>query len=131
MRKVFWVLVSCLMVLSLVIASCATEEAGKGEVTEVGTGQTVTVGAEEEEKEVMEEEEEGLLSPDVPKYGGTFTRNPVLPASNYNPFAVNHIFCGSVYLTNEELICGDWSKGPAGTGENDFFDGFGGHKGVG
>ena len=42
------------MVLSLVIASCETEDTG-GTVTQEDKGQTVTVG---EEKEEMEEEKE-------------------------------------------------------------------------
>jgi len=65
MRKIIWLLASCLMVLSLIIASC-----GPATVTE----------EEEEEEEVMtgeeEEEEEESTTPvettdDTPQYGGT------------------------------------------------------------
>ena len=54
-RKIIWMVVSCLMVASLVLTSCA--EAVTEEEEEVVT--------EEEEVVVVEEEEEG------PKYGGT------------------------------------------------------------
>jgi len=127
-KKIVWLLVSCLMVLSLVMASCGTKVEEEAEIEEEG-GQVVTT-KEKTEKEVVKEEElvkeEGLLPPDVPKYGGMLTLQPLLSAMGFNVFAMNHIYCGTVYLTNEELICGDWSKGPAGTGENDFFDGFAG-----
>ena len=46
-KKIVWLLVSCLMVLSLVLASCAPA--------------------------ATEEEEEVALGPEVPKYGGVFT----------------------------------------------------------
>ena len=48
MKKLMWLVVSCLMALSLVIASC-------------GDG-----GEIEEEEEI-----EGILDPSVPKFGGT------------------------------------------------------------
>ena len=70
-KKTIWLLVSLLMVISLVMASCGPAEEEEAEV-EVGE-EEVEVG--EEEVEVGEEEvveEEGLLSPDVPKYGGVF-----------------------------------------------------------
>ena len=93
MKKVVWLLVSCLMVLSLVIASC-------------GPG-----GEVEEEEEV-----EGLRSPTEPKYGGTITAvgwdlGPI------DPTTAQAIRVGHMQLTSNELLQGDWAKGPQGTGE--------------
>ena len=56
-KKTLWLLISCLMVLSLVIASCG--DGGE---------------EEEEEEEQPEKVETGYDSPTEPKYGGTFTR---------------------------------------------------------
>jgi len=63
-KKIIWLLVSCLMVLSLVVASCGTTTVEEEEEEE-----EVIIGEEEEE-----EEEEMILPPEVPKYGGVFTR---------------------------------------------------------
>jgi peptide/nickel transport system substrate-binding protein len=124
-KKVVWILVSCLMVLSLVIASCGPKEEEKAKVTEEEEGKVVITEQETGEK-VEEKEEEGLLPPEVPKYGGIMTLTELLGASAFDPFAVNHTMCGTVFITNEELVSGDLSKGPSGTGENDYFDGFAG-----
>jgi peptide/nickel transport system substrate-binding protein len=122
-KKIIWIPVSCLMVLSLVIASCGPAE----EEAEVEVGEEeAEVGEEEVEVGEEEAEEEAIVSPDVPKYGGTTTLTELLPASAFDPFAINHVMCGTVFITNEELVSGDLSKGPSGTGENEYFDGFAG-----
>jgi hypothetical protein len=48
-KRVVWLLVSCLMVLTLVLASCESDTGTGGTVTTEDKGQTVTVGGEEEE----------------------------------------------------------------------------------
>ncbi|OGN91061.1 MAG: hypothetical protein A2158_05320 [Chloroflexi bacterium RBG_13_46_14] len=99
-RKTLWLLVSCLMVLSLVIASCG--------------------GGEEEE----EEEEEGYASPTTPKYGGTFTR-----IRGTDPIGWDYAISRDMFtqmMMGEEMLGGDWKRGPAGTNKNDWTGGFGG-----
>ena len=79
-KKIVWLMVSCVMALSLVVASCgpAEEEAevevGEEEV-EVGEGE-VEIG-----EEVEEEVEE--VSPDKPKYGGTIYEALAWDISNW------------------------------------------------
>ncbi len=117
-KKIIWILVSCLMVLSLVMASCGEAEP-EGEV-EVGE-EEVIVTEEEVEEEVVTEEE-GLLPPEVPKYEGIYTIIGGDP-SGWDPGyfrlmkSTNHM--------GEEMIGGDWTKGPAGTGEYSWDAGFG------
>jgi peptide/nickel transport system substrate-binding protein len=113
-KKFLWIVVSCLMALSLVIASCgpAEEEAevevGEEEV-EVGAGE-VEVGEEE-----VVEEEAGLLPPDVPKYGGELVATGGDPMG-YDAGTMQNIMITETRIMNEPLLIGDWSKGPAGTG---------------
>ena len=92
LKKLVWLSISCLMIVSLVLASC-------GPAAE-------------------EEEEEEILSPEVPKYGGTLitmiTTDPpnldmALSGAGPGP-AEPHYFA-------ETLLNEDWTKGPAGTGE--------------
>ncbi len=112
-KKIVWILVSCLMVLSLIIASCGPKEEEEAKITEEG-GQVITTKGEEEE----EEEEEVEAGPEVPKYGGT-----IIAATSTNwqdfdevigsPITFNH----TMRFTNQELWIGDWSVGPAGTND--------------
>ena len=122
MKKIVWMLVSCLMVLSLVVASCGPEE--EAEEKEVGKATVVT--AEEEAVEEEVEEEDAILPPDVPKYGGTLYLLEGLPTYQFDPFLNMFISCGYQWISVEGLIGGDWAKGPAGTGEADFLNSFGG-----
>ena len=91
-KKVIWLLVSCLMVLTLIISSCGGGEEEKEEGG--GTG----------------------LSPETPKMGGTVisTGGDISPL---DPTTAQAIRVGHMQYTSNELIQGDWSKGPAGTGE--------------
>jgi len=117
-KKVLWLLVSCLMAVSLVIASCGPATTGEEEEEEE---EEVIIGEEEEEEE---EEGEGLLPPDVPKYGGTLTTIISTDPLGFD-YAYTRLMTSNT-LQNEELTMGDWAKGPAGTNENDWSMGFGG-----
>ena len=121
-KRIIWVVVSCLMVLSLVMASCGPAEEEEAEV-EMGE-EEVEVGEEEIEvgEEEVIEEEDGILPPEVPKYGGTAT---IVGGEGTHFDSLQYLrqFNYSVFFTNEELITGDWRKGPTGTGEASFIYG--------
>ena len=116
-KKIVWIIVSSLMALSLVVASC-----GPAAVEEEEEEEEVVIGQEEEEEE--EEEEEGFLPPEVPKYGGSFTWHLTTDVMGFDPIMKLQMECKSLWMTNEELMTGDWAKGPAGTGETDWTAGF-------
>jgi len=119
-KKIVWALVSCLMVLSLVMASC-----GPAEVEEEEEEEEVVVIEEEEEEEVEEEvvEEEGLLPPEVPKYGGVHVFISPEPMG-FDPAYTMSVEVRDQFITHDELMGEDWTKGPAGTGETDWVQGF-------
>ncbi len=117
-KKMMWIFVSCLMVLSLILASCSTtestggveEDEGNDKViiteTETGTGTTGGGG--------------GGVQPssDEPQYGGTLTIRSAVQPTCCDSFA-NKMMTGGPALgyTNEQLLKFDWARGPAGTGE--------------
>ncbi len=112
-RKILWMGLSCLLVASLVLASCAKEE-------------VVTPGEQEEEEEVVtpgEEEEEEVVVPEAgePQYGETITWFPIwsgAPGTWYMHGQPMRCWQGA-YL--ECLMMGDIDKyGPRGTNQYDF-----------
>ena len=103
-KKIVWMLVSCLMVLSLVIASCApkAEEAAKEE--EAAKVTTKEEAAKEAEEEVV------APTAEVPKYGGTIT---LIAFGDY--WDLLALGKGLPHqLAFNRLWDGDWAKGPAG-----------------
>ncbi len=130
-RKVVWMLVSCLMALSLVVASCAPKEEAK----EKEVGKATVVKAEEEVKEeekaapveemikVTLTKRDGTTMTKMvpkPKYGGTMVTALTADYSQWDPYHTQTINVGHMQLTSNELIGGDWTKGPQGTGDTDW-----------
>jgi len=62
--------------------------------------------------------------PTVPKFGGIHNR---IRTSNWDTwdYAIPP-YMSDISLMGEELLGGDWAKGPAGTNENDWTSGYGG-----
>ncbi|MBA7647865.1 hypothetical protein ES703_55644 [subsurface metagenome] len=120
-KKIVWLVVSCLMVLSLVMASCgpAEEEVEVGEEPE----EEVEVVEEPEEEVEKEVEEVELLPPDVPKYGGTHVFVSPEPMG-FDPYYTMSVEVRDQFITHDELMGEDWTKGPAGTNETDWVQGF-------
>jgi len=130
-RKIVWLMVSCLMVAALVLASCGPAEEEEEEVT--------PPPVEEEEEEAPVEEEEEVAPPEGaemvtirlekrdgtvveklvenPKYGGMFKTTTVVTPPHFDDVHGVIHNAPTMKITNEELMQFDWSKGPAGTGE--------------
>jgi peptide/nickel transport system substrate-binding protein len=108
-KKTVWVLVSCLMVVSMLITSCGQAEE-EAKITEEG-GQVITTKTEEEK---VTEEEEVVPSPEVPKYGGTITVlvEPLLADSWGGLLGIGT--GNPQQLAFNRLWDGDWTKGSAG-----------------
>jgi len=110
-KRIVWLLVSCLMVAALLLASCAAAEEEEEEVV---------IPEEEEEVVVVEEEEVVAPGPEVPKYGGVINAPLTADILGFDEgSSVGHYLAITLWLTNEELLTGDWAKGPAGTHEAD------------
>jgi peptide/nickel transport system substrate-binding protein len=122
MKKILWILISCLMVLSLVLASCGDETAEKT-TTEDDTEDTVKITESETSiGTVPGDEEESIASPETPKYGG-YIVTPGGDPIGWDPAYFLNFMLVPNFLTNESLLTGDWSRGPVGTGETDWTQG--------
>jgi peptide/nickel transport system substrate-binding protein len=117
-KRIIWILAICLMVLSIIVTSCSTTKTQETKVEEEEEGKVVITESEQPETTTTTTTESEMSSPDIPKYGGVFIRTGGNP-SGFDPFAMSHTLVPTLLVTNEELICGDWTKGPAGTHETD------------
>jgi len=111
-RKLIWVVVSCLMVLSLVMASCGGGEVEEEE--EVGAAETVKVTLTKRDGTTM------TRTVEKPIYGGTMITALTADYSQWDPYNTQTIQVGHMQLTSNELIGGDWTLGPQGTGDTDW-----------
>ena len=136
-KRIVWLSLSCLMVAALVLASCGPAAEEEDVVTPGEEG--VVVPTEEEvaaeEKEMVKAtftKLDGTVvekSLEKPKYGGMHI---VAMSSDVQGFDEGYTgwgqaVCTTLHITNEELLTGDWTKGPIGTSEaswlaNEFFD---------
>ena len=122
MKKILWILISCLMVSSLCLASCGDETAEKT-MTEDDTEDVVKITESETSTgTVPGDEEEGMASPETPKYGG-YIVTPGGDPIGWDPAYFLNFMLVPNFITNESLLTGEWEKGPAGTGETDWTQG--------
>ena len=120
-KKVLWFFPTLLIVVALILSSCSSTES----VTEEqGEGITVT------DKITNTEAPPVITPPDTsrsekPRYGGTITiAGTTDPTAFDDGFSLTvHVSTSTLNLTNDELLQGDWTKGPAGTREADYLIG--------
>ncbi len=108
--RMVWGLVGCLVVLSLMMASCSNTPA-----TSTSTGPSTTGTTPEAPTAPMT-----TASTEAPKYGGQFNMAWPRDITGWDNVFGWEAFADVFKLTNEELATGDWAKGPAGTGETDY-----------
>ncbi|MFC1921051.1 ABC transporter substrate-binding protein [Chloroflexota bacterium] len=125
-KKILWLVISCMMALSLVMASCTSTTVEEEEEEE-----DIVIGEEEEEEEEEEEIQEGFLPPEQPKYGGVYTGMYTRgdPMGFDEAYAV-HPNVTPCFLTNSELMTGAWEKGPVDENETSWLSGFVGRVGL-
>ncbi|MBI4282852.1 MAG: ABC transporter substrate-binding protein [Chloroflexi bacterium] len=121
-KRAIWLVVSGVMVLSLVLASCApkvTEE--KKVVTEEKKAVTEEKKVVTEEKKAVTEEKKAVAEKTSPRYGGVLNlvsnSDPGSGFTNTGLLSSNRASSWQVNIVLEELVTKDRTKGPAGTGE--------------
>jgi peptide/nickel transport system substrate-binding protein len=110
-NKVLWVLLTLLTVMALILASCSTEPTATGE-TKVVKGK-VTIAPERTTPTETTHSEK-------PQYGGIATIALASDVTAFDEAFGSHPYVTTLKVTNEEMLQGDWTKGPAGTGEADW-----------
>jgi len=115
------------MAFSLVAASCAPAVVEKEEEGKTVTGTVIEKEAAAVEEEEEEEADVVVAAPTGPQYGGVLvgrlaadvTYFDEVKGGNYG----GHVYAPTRALTHGELLQGDWTKGPNGTGETNWING--------
>src|SRR4030042_460289 len=109
MKKIVWLVINCILVLSLIIISCGTTSTEKEVVGDDDDGKVVIT---ETETGVKEETETVEKVSDKPQYGGSMTLAMTLDVNDFLPWSL--AASAPVQMCNEWLWNGDWAKGYAG-----------------
>ena len=111
-KKVLWILLTLLTVAALILVSCKTETTTE----EQGQGTTVTGKITNTEAPPVVIPKDTTRS-EKPKYGGTITIAGTTDPTSFDDVTIVHSNTWTLNLTNDVLLQGDWTKGPAGTSE--------------
>jgi peptide/nickel transport system substrate-binding protein len=118
-RKITWFIFACLLVVAMVAVSCKSETptttGEKETVKGVVTQPTTTTQQPQPTPSVQP-----VVDTDKPKYGGVATISLTADILGFDEAFQAHNLQYALHLTNEELVQGDWARGPAGTNEADW-----------
>jgi len=118
-RKIFWILLTSLMVTALVLASCQPASEEKGTEGQTVTGQVIEKEVPKskagDEVAVVKDEPSEETTKSGPQYGGTIALAVAAePGQGADPYYYENYVSATAH---EELAHGDWTKGGAGTNE--------------
>jgi len=124
MKKAIWLLVSCVMVAALLLASCAPAAPTEEKPT-TPTEEKPTTPTEEKPttptEEKPTEEKPSVLPEEKPQYGGIFVMALGADIPLFDETLGHTVNSPTQMLTNDTVLTGDWAKGPAGSNEYTWF----------
>ncbi len=133
--KYVYLFVCILVTLSLILASCTEKEVQQQEASDSNDEVKVTTTEKEVtslehvipvSKETIDVKLTGrdgttmTKTVEKPIYGGTITTALSADYNQWDPYNTQTIQVGHMQLTSNELVGGDWTLGPQGTGDTDW-----------
>ncbi len=118
-KRALWLILSCLMVVALVLSSCAPNV----EPTPTTPAPTTPIPTTPAPAPITPTPTTPAPAPEteVPKYGGTLIDAFPIPHDSLDCYSVTGYTAYTLHMTNEQLLTGDWTRGPAGTNEYDWW----------
>src|SRR4030042_1584909 len=115
-KKTICGFLSLLTITVVLLTSCGTESVS----TTTEGSSTVVTGTITETNEPVVVKSPDTSRSEKPQYGGIVTLSLASDIRGFDEAFVGHWLATPLHLTNEELLQGDWTKGPAGTNEANF-----------
>ncbi len=120
-KNLIWTIMGILAVLSLVAASCAPTTPSTPAPTTPTTPATQTAPTAPTTPTTPTA---AAAKGETPRYGGVFNQGLASAPLYFDETKGVKNYTGPAQITNEELVMGDWAKGPGGSGEANFFNNF-------
>ncbi|MFC2035170.1 ABC transporter substrate-binding protein [Chloroflexota bacterium] len=119
-KRVVWLVMSCVMVAVLVLSSCTSAVTEEEEVV-TEEEEVVTEGVELSGEALQAALTTGkVVETEKPIYGGEINIGVNHVQSGFDDGLAAQNNMDTVLLSNDELMVGDWTAGPAGSGETHF-----------
>jgi peptide/nickel transport system substrate-binding protein len=115
-KRTLWIFLMLFTVMAMIFSSCSTES----ETTVEEGGTTTVKGTTSETIAPSVEKPADTTRSEKPQYGGSATLALTADLTGFDEAFVVHNLAITLHLTNEELLQGDWTKGPAGSSEANF-----------
>ena len=127
--KLTWLVVTCLISLVLVFSSCAMQTTPSAIASSSTIAPTTTIASTSATTALATKTTSTTTSTTQvptttlggPKYGGRLNIVLDKPAAGFDADLIGNTNAFTEHLTNDMLAAEDWSKGPAGSGETDFW----------
>jgi len=120
MKKFTWILVTFMMVVALLLTSCKEKTDDTSITTDTTTDKPIITETETDTSGTTKPTDDEQQETTGPQYGGTLNMMQSNDIGGYDHAMYPQGFLGNVYLVNDTMVVGDWTKGAAGTGEIDF-----------
>lgn len=128
-KKILWLVVSVFMVLSLVMTACGPAATTQAPQPAPAAPQPVPASpapaaqpAPTAPPQAPVTQEKKAAAQDTPQYGGWVNWYVVTDITAFDEVVGWQAPANTLHVTNQDLLRGDWARGPAGTGEIQYQD---------
>ena len=113
-KKALWTMATLLVIVALILAACAQAPTVTAPAAVQTAAPTTTDGPPKT-----------TAAAETLRYGGVLVQRLTMDPTGFDDqLGAHQSGIPTGLYTNEELLQGDWAKGPFGTGENDWSNGF-------
>ena len=120
MKKFLWLAVTFMMIVALLITSCEKKETDDTSTTDTTTDKPVITETETDTSGTTTPTDGGQQETTEPQYGGTLNQMSSMEIGGFDHATYTRGFLNNVFLVNDTMVVGDWTRGLAGTGEIDW-----------